>query len=116
MFSFFLKSYRSGILEFCGSDVKVKGDSRSPESKYCFREFDNGKDISDLVTRQPNVLRSVIIGKKSWGLWKNQWSEGVSDGLFRLHEITDEFDKRGIKIPEPLMRDFENTIRRMIHG
>ena len=63
-----------------------------------------------IKTSQPNILKGVIIGKKSWGLWKNEWSDGISEGLFKLKDITDEFTNRNIEIPESLMMDFKNTI------
>lgn len=117
MFSFFLKSYRIGILDFCGVEVKTRFDKNSKDCKFCFKSFDNGVYSKEEVyqgikTRHPNILKGVIIGKKSWGLWKNEWSDGISEGLFTIEEILSEFRKNDIKIPEPLMTDFENTIRK----
>lgn len=68
-----------------------------------------------IKTKHPNILKGVIIGKKGWGLWKNQWSEGISDGLFTVSEILEEFEKHHITIPDPLMKDFFNTIQRMLN-
>jgi hypothetical protein len=59
-------------------------------------------------------LQGVIIGKKSWGLWKNEWSDGISEGLFSKKEILQQFEENNIKIPESLMQDFENTILKKI--
>jgi hypothetical protein len=59
------------------------------------------------------VLKGVIIGKKSWGLWKNEWSMGISECSFTLEEIVKQFTDKGIKIPDSLMLDFENTVWRM---
>jgi len=42
------------------------------------------------------------------------WSEGIGDGDFRMKEIIEDFEMRGIKIPEPFLIDFENTIRKRI--
>jgi len=50
------------------------------------------------------------LGKKSWGLHVKMWYEGISDGDFRLCEITEDFDKKNIKIPEPLLNDLKNNI------
>lgn len=55
-------------------------------------------------------MKSVIIGKKSWGLWVNQWSDGIVEGTFTKREILQEFEDKNIKIPEPLIIDFENRI------
>ena len=111
IFNFFLMSYRKGILNFCGSNVEVKFDINGPEGKFGFRMFDNGEmDIHNLVSSQPNVLRSVIIGKKSWGLWLNEWTDGIVEGSFTKNEIISEFTKNGIEIPESLYLDFQNRI------
>lgn len=62
------------------------------------------------MTRHPNIVRGVIIGKKSWGLHVKMWSEGISEGCFTKHEILGEFEKYNIKIPESLLLDFHNQI------
>jgi hypothetical protein len=54
------------------------------------------------------------MGKKSWGLWKNEWSDGISDGLFTINEILEEFNKYNIKMPESLYQDFLNTIMKKL--
>lgn len=89
------------------------------EGKFCFKSFDNGvyspqEIFEGIETKHPNILKGVIIGKKSWGLWKNEWSEGISEGLFRQQEIIKEFTDHGIEIPESLMKDFDNTILRLM--
>ena len=119
IFSFFLKSYRCGILDFCGSEVLTQYDKQGQESKFCFKSFDNGVYSKEQIyqgikTKHPNILKGVIIGKKSWGLWKNEWSDGISEGLFTKKEIIDQFIENGIKIPDSLMLDFENTIYKKI--
>jgi hypothetical protein len=65
-----------------------------------------------IPTRHPNVLKGVIIGKKSWGLHVKMWSEGISEGLFTLDEIKENFTTFGIIIPDSLYLDLENTIRK----
>ena len=68
MFKFFLESYRKGILTFCGSDVIIDFDINEVEGKRCFRNFDNGQyKLNPIVSKHPNIVRSVIIGKKKLG-------------------------------------------------
>ena len=55
-----------------------------------------------------------MVGKKSWGLWLNEWSDGISEGLFTKKEILDVFNDKGIIIPESLLNDFENTLIKKI--
>jgi hypothetical protein len=111
IFMFFLKSYRSGILTFCGYKVDVKFNLNSNDGKFCFRLFDNGEiKIYNLESRHPNILKSVIIGKKSWGLWVNEYSYGISEGLFTKEEVLNQFYENKILIPESFLIDFENSI------
>lgn len=112
MFTFFLKSYRSGILEFSGSIVETEFDPDGNEAKFCFRQIENGdiKRNTIVKTIHPNLLRGVIIGKRSWGLWVDQWSDGIVDWTFTEEEILGEFQTRNIQIPEPLLKDFRNRI------
>ena len=112
MFSFFLKSYRSGILNFCGSIVNVDGNCNSSDAKFCFRKIENGEYKPGEIpkTRHPNILKGVIMGKKSFGLWVDQWSDGICENSFSEQEILSEFEKLGITIPEPLLIDFRNRI------
>ena len=115
MFTFFFKSYRSQILDFCGSIVEVEYDPEGPDCKECFRLFDDGEYKQKKITsRHPNIVKGVIIGKKSWGLWKNEWCDGIVEGSFRKKDILEEFEKLKITIPEPLYLDFENTIERKL--
>lgn len=111
MFSFFLKSYRCGILTFCGSFVEVDYDKDGPGGKESFRKFDNGDyKFVNPVSKHPNVLKAVIIGKKSWGLWCQQWGQGIGECLFTKDEVLFQFEENGIKIPDSFIKDFENTI------
>lgn len=52
----------------------------------------------------------IIKGKRGFGLWLQQYSEGIGQGLFTKHEILGEFNQRNIIIPESLLRDFNNRI------
>jgi len=114
MFTFFLQSNRKGILTFAGSGVETEFDIDGDEGKFCFRKVENGeiKRNKPIVTRHPNIVRSVVQGKKSWGLWVDQWSDGICDWSFTEEEILGEFQKRNIQIPEPLLKDFRNRIEK----
>ena len=116
MFTFFLKSYRVGLLDFCGSSVEVMSDPNGQDSKVSFKEFENGvMKLDKLSSCHPNTLKGVIVGKKSWGLWLQQWTDGIVEGSFSEREILEEFKIRGIKIPDPLLRDWDNVIIKKIN-
>ena len=90
-------------------DFKIDG----PDAKESFRMYDDGQfKFKNPVSRHPNILKTVICGKKSWGLWVDQWTEGIVDWTFTKEEILSEFKKRKIKIPESFLKDFYNTIER----
>lgn len=113
IFTFFLKSYRCGLLDFCGSNVdNIKFDVNEIEGKNTFRKYDNGqyKNGIPIITRHPNIVKGVITGKKGWGLWLNEWSDGIIEGSFTKREILEEFTSKGIEIPDSLLLDFENRI------
>jgi len=114
IFTFFLTSYRSGILTFAGSGTDVRFDPDGDEGKFTFRKLENGeiKRLDTIVTRHPNIVEAVVQGKKSWGLWVDQWSDGIVDWTFTKEEILGEFQKRNIQIPKPLLKDFENRIKK----
>lgn len=52
----------------------------------------------------------VMTGKRSWGLFLNEWSDGIVDCSFTEEEILNEFKSRGIEIPHSLLIDFYNRI------
>lgn len=112
IFSFFLKCYRSELLDFCGSIVETISDTNEIEGKNTFRKYDNGdyQNGKPIITRHPNVVKAVIVGKKSWGLFINEWSDGIIEGSFTKKEILEEFSNRNINIPDSLLLDFENRI------
>ena len=111
IFTFFLMSYRTGLLTFCGSDVKIEFNLNSDDGKFGFRRFENGEvKIHDLKSCHPNILKAVIIGKKSWGLFLKQWVEGVVENSFTKEELLKQFEDNNIKVPEPFLLDFENSI------
>ena len=113
MFNFFLKCYRKGILTFSGSMLEVERDDNEGDGKFCFRKYDNGEyKFVNPKSRHPNILYGVITGKKSWGLWLDQWTDGIIDWTFTKEEILGTFKESGIEIPEPLLKDFNNTLER----
>jgi hypothetical protein len=111
MFGFFFLINRSGIIDFCGSDVNILYDKDGKDCKECFRLYEDGfyKD-KPIVTRHPNILRSVLIGKKGWGLWVNEFSEGIVEWSFTKEEILNEFKIKNIEIPESFLLEFEKMI------
>jgi hypothetical protein len=113
-FNFFLKSYRTKLLTFCGEDVQTFYDPNGVDCKEGFRlyedgQFSRGKPIK---TRHPNILRAVIVGKKSFGLWLDQWTDGIADWCFTRDEILDEFKIRNIIIPQSFLKDFDNRLEK----
>ena len=115
MFTFFLKSYRSGLLNFCGSIIEVNSDPNGEDSKVSFKLFENGlMKLDKLSSCHPNTLKGVIVGKKSWGLMLNEYTDGIVEGSFTEKEILNEFEIRGIKIPDSLLTDWNNVIIKKI--
>ena len=113
MFDFYLSVYRTGLITFCGVGVEVDFDVNGSDGKFGFREYDNGRfKLKTPVSRHSNILRGVIIGKKGWGLWVEQWSQGIVDWSFTKEELLLEFEKRNIIIPEPLMIEWDKLIER----
>lgn len=110
MFSFFLSSYRSGLLTFSGSYIDVRYDVNSPGSKETFRLYEDGffKGKSIIYTSQPNIVFAVLNGKKSWGLWLQNWTDGISECNFTREEILCQF--KDIEIPEPLLKNFDDIL------
>jgi len=111
IFKFFFQSYRKGILVFAGEAVDVKFDLNSFCARGSFRRFDDGQfKLKDIVCIDPNILKSVIIAKKSWGLHLKMWSEAIAEGTFLKNEILAIFENEQIEIPESFMIEFENLI------
>lgn len=110
MFEFFLKSYRSGLLTFSGSYIDVKNSCDQPNSKETFRLYEDGffKNKSTIYTSQPNIVYAVLNGKKSWGLWLQNWTDGIAECNFTKEEILDQFND--IKIPESLLKNFDDIL------
>jgi hypothetical protein len=111
IFNFFLIINRKEIITFCGSQTIVHFDKNGKSAKECFRLYEDGYYRNrEIITYQPNILKSVLISKKGWGLFVNEWSSGISESLFSLEEILSEFN--GISIPKPLLEDFLNSIEK----
>jgi len=89
--------------------VDVEFDSSGPEGMYCFRSYENGQKDWD-KTRHPNILKSVVVGKKSWGLHVKMWAEGIAEGSFTKKEILQQFYDKDIEIPSSLLIDLDNRI------
>lgn len=70
--------------------------------------------LDKLSSCHPNLLKGVIVGKKSWGLWLSEWTDGIISGEFTEKEILNEFKNKNIKIPESLMLDWNNVIIKKI--
>ena len=114
MFIFFFQVNRRGLITFCGSIIEVEFDPNEVSGKECFRLYEDGyyKGGKTIITRHPNIVKSVLIGKKGWGLWVDQWTEGIVDWTFTKEELLNEFVKVDIEIPESFLKDFENTIEK----
>ena len=57
MFEFYYKLHRTGLITFCGTEVKVDFDINGGDCKFTFREYDNGYyKHTNPVTRHPAVL------------------------------------------------------------
>lgn len=88
-------------------------DPNGVDGKEGFRLFEDGFFKNKVIkTRHPNILKSVIIAKKGWGLWLNEWTNGITDWSFTKDEIFVEFEKNNILIPEPFLLDFNNVLER----
>lgn len=114
MFSFFLKVNRTGLIEFCGTPTEVYFDINGYSCKECFRLYEDGfyKNGKPIITKHPNILKSVLIGKKGWGLWVKEWVNGIVDWSFTKEEILKEFEIRGIEIPDSFLKEFDNLIEK----
>jgi len=109
IFSYFLNSYRKGILDFPGSIVDVKFDINAEDGKFVFREYEDGKyKNQSLISRHPNITKAVISAKKSFGLITTEYSLGIAEGSFLIDELLSELEK--INTPQSLLKDFLNKV------
>lgn len=110
-FNFFLMSYRKGLLSFSGDIIDIGYDRDAKDAKESFRMFEDGQFKGKRIyTTQPNVLFAVISAKKSWGLWCDEWSDGIVDWCFTKEEILGQFEEVGLKIPDSFLLEFNNRI------
>lgn len=112
-----MKIYRSKIITFCGSDVKIVFDVNGRDGKNCFNDYENGQyKTKEIVTKHPNILKGVITSKKGWGLWVKEWSDGISEGLFSKDDILNEFEIRNIELPDSFLKELNDSIKRKKYG
>ena len=114
-FMFFFLLSRTGLIDFCGERVTVHPtNDRRMTSRHCFRLFEDGRygQGRKIECCQPNILRHVLMGKKGWGLWRTQWSQGIGQRPFRKEEIMEEFEKKNIRIPDCFMVEFDKAIEK----
>ncbi len=119
IFYFFLKSYLKNILTFPGEEVYTEFSKDGPDCKEAFRLYENGdtKNVSYnslgqkiYHCRHNNILKALIISKKSWGLQKDMWTDGIAEECFTKYEILFQFEIENIIIPEPFLLDFNNAM------
>ncbi len=111
MFLFFFSSNRRGVITFCGTHTDVIFDPNGPDCKECFRLFEDGFYKNKPITsRHPNIVKSVLIGKKGWGLWVQEWTDGIVDWTFTKEEILGNFENNKIEIPDSFLKEFENVL------
>lgn len=115
MFNFFYLLNRRKLIDFCGSNIIVIYDRNGPDVKECFRLYEDGfykRGSIPIITRHPNILKSVLIGKKGWGLWLDQWTDGIVECSFTKDDILNEFKTRSIYIPDPFILEFDKLIEK----
>lgn len=114
VFLFFFLLNRRDIITFCGSNTEVIYNRNGPSSKEAFKLYEDGFYKNRVIeTKHPNILKSVLIGKKGWGLWAKEWACGVVDWTFTEEEILSIFSEKNVDIPKPFLLDFHNIVHRM---
>lgn len=111
-YNFFIKSVEANILDFCGSNIKIEYNKVSYNALITYRLYETGKYKNQDVIEcaEPDLLKKVITGKKGWGLWVDQWSDGIAEGTFTKAEILKQFADNNIEIPESLLKDFNYKV------
>lgn len=108
-----LNGIEKGIIDFCGSEINIDFDINGSDAKFAFREYDNGRfKNQNPISRHSNILHAVIIGKKGWGLWIEQWSQGINEWCFTKEEILKQFTDQNIIIPDSLMIEWDKLIEK----
>lgn len=93
----------------------MEWDPNGVSAKEGFRLFDDGHysmGKNKMTSSQPRIMEAVIRGKKAWGLWLDQWTDGIADWTFTKEEIWEGFTERGIKVPESFEKDFDNRLKK----
>lgn len=110
--TFFLQSYRKGLLNFGGIGVDTFFKSEGYSAKEAFRRFEDGQynNLQPMESRHNNVMKALIIAKKSWGLHVKMWTEGIVDCDFTIDEIVDAFTKHNITIPDGFLKGLKNEV------
>jgi len=110
IFNTLLVLNRKGIITFCGSNITIIHDINGKDAMECFRLYEDGYYKNrDIKTRHPNILKSVLVSKKGWGLWLDQFSDGIVDCSFSEEEIMKIFTDV-VELPESFVIEFQNII------
>jgi hypothetical protein len=110
-----LRIYRTGIITFGGSVLNIDSDINGVDGKTCIMKYENGELTQKrIVTCHPNIVRGILTVKKGWGLWVNEWSDGIIEGSFTKQEILNDFKIKNIELPESFILEFDNSIKRKI--
>lgn len=118
MFSFFFLLSRTELITFCGSNVEdrnpIEFDPDGDEGKFCFRKIENGQyqPGEKIITRHPHILKSVMSGKRGWGLWRDQWTDGIAEHTFTKEEIMQEFIEKKVIVPESFLKEFDDFLEK----
>lgn len=114
-FRFFFLLSRRGLIDFCGERINILPSSdRTMTAKQCFKLFEDGRYGREKTIEcvHPNIMRHVMMGKKGWSLWVREWGMGIVEGSFTRREILEEFNIKGVHIPDCFMLQFDNSIRK----
>lgn len=117
-FNLYLALNRSGVIMFCGSKTEVTYSKSGPSAKKVFMLYENGnyKNGKPVETKHPNLVKAVLVAKKGWGLWVDEWSSGIAEGLFTKQEIMDFFGNSGVLLSDAFQKELNDSIRRKKYG
>lgn len=105
---FYLHCYRKLKLTFAGIAVPVVQDIHEASAIEVFKAYENGS--KSLITKHSNVLQAIIIGKKSWALHLDMWSNSIAEGTLFKFELLEYFQSCGVIIPAKFMQEFNNAV------
>ncbi|NBO22909.1 hypothetical protein EBU94_06195, partial [bacterium] len=105
---FYANVYRN-LSDFSGDIISFEYDEKSKDALALFMDYENGllKGENVIKTKHPNILRSLVLGKKAWGLQANEWIDGIAQCLFLRSETIQSV---GFNIPKSFTQDFENRL------